>query len=174
MTKNWTVKVFFLTFALAIIFSVIANYLGNFNNLVLGLCIIIIILIGIVFDLIGTAVLSCDIKTLHSKASQKLKGAKEAINLAKNSSGVSSFCNDVIGDICGIISGSLIAVFVMNLFVNNNISLWNIVFSSVLSSLTVGGKSLGKELGVKNANEIIYCAGKFISFFKREKNSKKK
>ena len=74
MKNNWTLKVFFLTFILAVIFSLIANYLGKFNNIVLSICIVAIIVIGILFDLIGTAVLSCDMKVLHSRASQKLKG----------------------------------------------------------------------------------------------------
>lgn len=169
MKNNWTLKVFFLTFILAMIFSMIANILGKFNNIILVICIISIILIGIIFDIIGTAVLSCDSKVLHSKASQKLKGAKQAITLAKNASSVSSFCNDVVGDVCGIVSGSLITILVVNLFVNNNLSFWNIILSSCLSSLTVGGKALGKNLGVKNSNDIIYIVGKMLSIFTKKK-----
>lgn len=169
MKNKWAFKVFFLTFILAIIFSLITNYLGKFNNIVLSICIVVIIFIGIIFDIIGTSVLSCNTKVLHSKASQKLKGAKEAIKLAKNASSVSSFCNDVIGDVCGIVSGSLITILVVNLFITNNVSLWNVIFSSVLSSLTVGGKALGKTIGVKKSNDIVYLVGKIISIFKRKK-----
>lgn len=169
MKKFWTLKVFFLTFALAIIFSMIANYLGKFNNIVLSICIIMIILTGILFDLIGTAVLSCDMKVLHSRASQKLKGSKNAIALAKNASTVSSFCNDVIGDVCGIVSGSLIAILVVNIFASSNASLWNVLLSSVLSALTVGGKAIGKTLGVKKSNDIIYNVGKILSIFSHKK-----
>ena len=166
MKDNWTLKVFFLTFILAIIFSIAANYLGRFNNIILIICIISILLIGIVFDIIGVAVLSCDIKALHSRASQKLKGAKKAIKLTQNASTVSSFCNDVVGDVCGIVSGSLITVLVLNLFVNNNLSFWNVIFSSILSSLTVGGKAIGKKIAVKNAN-IIYLVGKILSLLSK-------
>lgn len=169
MKNNWTLKVFFLTFILAMIFSLIANFLGDFNNIILVICIISIILIGIIFDIIGTAVLSCDTKVLHSKASQKLKGAKQAIRLAKNASSVSSFCNDVVGDVCGIVSGSLVTILVVNLFINNDLSLWNVIFSSTLSALTVGGKALGKSLGVKKSNDIIYSVGKVISIFSKKK-----
>lgn len=169
MKNNWTLKVFFLTFILAMIFSLIANFLGDFNNIILIICIISIILIGIIFDIIGTAVLSCDTKVLHSKASQKLKGAKQAIRLAKNASSVSSFCNDVVGDVCGIVSGSLVTILVVNLFINNDLSLWNVIFSSSLSALTVGGKALGKSFGVKKSNDIIYSVGKIISIFSKKK-----
>ena len=171
MKNNWIIKVFFLTFALAISFSLIANILGNLNNIILIFCIITIIFIGIIFDIIGTAVLSCDTKVLHSKASQKLKGAKEAIKLAKNASAVSSFCNDVVGDVCGIISGSLIAILVMNLFANNNLSILNVILSSVLSALTVGGKALGKNIAVKKCNDILYGVGKVLAIFTK-KNSR--
>ncbi len=167
MKNNWTTKVFFLTFILAIFFSLIANLLGKFNIIILSICIILIIFIGILFDLVGTAVLSCDIDALHSKASQKLKGAKMAIKLAKNASTVSSFCNDVIGDICGIISGSLTTVLVVSVF--TNISLFNIILSSILSSLTVGGKAIGKKIAVKNSTSIIYNVGKFLSIFSNKK-----
>lgn len=169
MKNNWTLKVFFLTFILAMIFSLVANFLGDFNNIILIICIISIILIGIIFDIIGTAVLSCDTKVLHSKASQKLKGAKQAIRLAKNASSVSSFCNDVVGDVCGIVSGSLVTILVVNLFINNDLSLWNVIFSSSLSALTVGGKALGKSIGVKKSNDIIYSVGKIISIFSKKK-----
>ena len=135
MKDNWTLKVFFLTFILAIIFSIAANYLGRFNNIILIICIISILLIGIVFDIIGVAVLSCDIKALHSRASQKLKGAKKAIKLTQNASTVSSFCNDVVGDVCGIVSGSLITVLVLNLFVNNNLSFWNVMVRQLVKKL---------------------------------------
>lgn len=169
MKNKWTLKVFFLTFILAVIFSLIANYLGNFNNIILSICIIIIILTGIIFDIIGTAVLSCNIKVLHSKASQKLKGAKEAIRLAKNASTVSSFCNDVVGDVCGIVSGSLITVLVVNIFTSGDVSLWNVLFSSTLSSLTVGGKALGKKFAVVKSNDIIYNVGRLIGIFSHKK-----
>lgn len=169
MKNKWTLKVFFLTFILAVLFSLIANYLGKFNNIILSICIIAIILIGITFDIIGTAVLSCNMKVLHSRASQKLKGAKQAIKLAKNASTVSSFCNDVVGDVCGIVSGSLITVLVVNIVISGNVSLWNVILSSILSSLTVGGKALGKTFAVKKSNDIIYSVGRILSIFSHKK-----
>ncbi len=165
MKKHWTLTVFILTLILAIVFSFIANFLGNFNNIVLIVCLISIILIGIVFDIIGTAALSCNEKVLHSRASQKMKGAKKAISICKNASSVSSFCNDVVGDVCGILSGSLVTILVINLFSNSDISLWNVIMASLLSSLTVGGKAIGKKIAIKYADNIIYNVGKFLTIF---------
>ena len=45
-------------------------------------------------------------RVYHAMSSKKIKGAKKAVSFKKNADKVSSFCNDVIGDICGIISGS--------------------------------------------------------------------
>ena len=168
MKNKWTVVVFFLTFILACIFSVIATFLGNLNNYFLVVATLVVIMIGIVFDVIGTAVLSCDIKVFHSKASQKIRGSKQAVNLAKNASRVSSVCNDVIGDICGIISGSLSAVLVINLF-SSNVTFANVIVSATLSSLTVGGKALGKAYAISNANVIVFKTGKFLSNFTRKR-----
>ncbi len=165
MKNNWTVKCFFLTFILALLFSLITNLLGNLNNIVLVICIIMIVFIGILFDVIGVAVLSCNKKVLHSKASQKLKGSKMAIKIANNGSSVSSFCNDVVGDVCGIISGSLIAILILNLFKDNNLTIVNIIVTCIISSITVGGKAIGKKIAVKNADTIIYNVGFLLSLF---------
>ena len=162
MKKHWILWAFVLTFVLAIIFSLIANYLGTFNNVVLIICIFVVILIGIIFDIIGTAVLSGDEKVFHSKASQKSKGAKMAIRLIRNASSVSSFCNDVVGDICGILSGSLVATLIVNMVSSGNLSLWNVLLASICSSLTVGGKAIGKKIAIKKSNEIISIVSKII------------
>ncbi len=169
MKKHWILVAFILTFFLAIIFSLIANFLGNFNNIVLIICILAVILVGIIFDIIGTSILSCDEKVFHSKASQKMKGAKMGIKLIKNSSTVASFCNDVVGDICGIISGSLVAILVVNIARSGEVSLWNVLMASLCSSLTVGCKAIGKRIAVKKSNEIISMVSQFLEIFARKK-----
>ena len=165
MKNKWTLIVFLLTFILALVFSIIANTLGNLNNIVLIVVTLLVLLVGTIFDVIGTSVLSADIKVMHSRASQKIKGAKEAINLINKSDKVSSVCNDVIGDICGILSGTLSAMLVLNLF--NNSSIYQIVITALISSLTVGSKAIGKQIAIKNADNIIFNVGKLISNFTR-------
>lgn len=54
-------------------------------------------------------------KPFHSMAAHREKGAKEALMLLRSASRVSSVCNDVVGDICGIVSGSTAAVIVTRL-----------------------------------------------------------
>ena len=65
-----------------------------------------IVLIGIVFDSEIARVTVTDEKPFHSMAASKVKGAKSSLMLIRNASRVSNVCNDVVGDICGIISGA--------------------------------------------------------------------
>ena len=111
--------------------------------------------------------------TILENVSDSLKQtAKEAIKLIKNSSTISSFCNDVIGDICGIVSGSMGAIIAITL--SDKISpdykaLVALVVASVISSLTVGFKAIGKKYAIKKSDDIIFIVAKTISKFTKEK-----
>ena len=97
---NWIYKVFLMTFFLSVIFSFISNAITSSANIIVMIIITIVVIgIGIVFDMIGTASLTSNEATFHAKSSRKIKGAKESLSLIKNSVKVSSVCNDVIGDI---------------------------------------------------------------------------
>ena len=166
---NWTYKVFFMTFILSIIFSFISNVItSNANIFIMILITLLVIAIGIVFDMIGTASLTSNEATFHAKSSRKIKGAKESLEIIKNSVTVSSFCNDVVGDICGIISGGMGAMVSIGLakFLGDNIAISSIIVSSIISSLTVGGKAIFKKVAIKNCDSIIFIVGKLKSVIK--------
>ena len=165
---NWIYKVFLLSFILAIVFSSGSSFVANYaNSIILGIIIIIVIIIGIIFDMIGVAVLTSNESSLHAKASKKIRGAKEAIYLLKNAPKVSSICNDVVGDVCGIVSGSLGAVLTINIasYFNWNIVIVTTFITAFISSLTVGGKAIFKTVATKKADNIVYNVGKTMSFF---------
>lgn len=125
------------------------------------------ILIGIVFDMIGVSITSSDIKPFHSMNSKKLKGAKTAIKIIKNAPAFASICNDVIGDICGIISGSagvIIANTISNTF-HLNLVFVTLIITALIASLTIGGKAFAKTIAVKNSTKIILVFSKIISIF---------
>ena len=168
---KWIIKAFLLTFFIALFFSGTSNLIVNaFNIYILILLTIIIMLIGILFDMIGTAVLTANEASFHAKSSKKIKGAKETIYLIKNQNMIASICNDVIGDICGIISGSMgamISIFISEYF-DINITLATLLISSIISSLTVGGKAIGKKKAIKNSDNIIFIVGKILYKFKRK------
>ena len=131
---------------------------------------LLVISIGIIFDMIGTATLSSSEVPFHAKSSKKIRGAKESLYLIKNSVKVSSICNDVIGDICGIVSGAMGAIVAVNLSssFNINIIISTTLVSSVISSLTVGGKAIFKKVAVKNADSIVFFVGRLKSLFKSD------
>jgi len=164
---KWISVVFILTFILSFIFSAISTFALNINVFILFILLIVIIGIGIFFDMIGVAVLSANEATFHAKASNKIKGSKESINLIKKSHETSSICNDVIGDICGIISGSIATSLVIIIFKNNILA--SILLTACLSSLTVGGKAIGKKIAIKKSDNITFMVGKFINKFKIKK-----
>lgn len=168
---NWIPKAFLMTFFIALIFSSASNAIvQKYNNFILlSIICILFILIGIIFDIVGTAVLTGDEATFHAKSAKKIRGSKEGVYLIKNANRVSSICNDVIGDICGIVSGSMGAILAINISVKLNISIviTTLLISSIISSLTVGGKAIGKKYAIKNSDEIIFITAKVLNKFKK-------
>ena len=68
--------------------------------------VLIIVLIGIFFDILGIASTAADENPFHAMAAKKVYGAKLFYQIVRNADRFASFCNDVIGDISGIISGT--------------------------------------------------------------------
>lgn len=166
---NWIYKVFLMTFFLSIIFSFVSNAITTNANLIVMIIInLLVITIGIVFDMIGTAALTSNEAAFHAKSSRKIKGAKESISLLKNSHKVASVCNDVIGDICGIVSGGMGAMVSISLasFFSINTTIASIIVSAIISSLTVGGKAYFKTIAIKNCDNIVFIVGKIKSILK--------
>jgi CBS domain containing-hemolysin-like protein len=127
----------------------------------------VIIMIGILFDIIGVAVASADEKPFHSMAARKVPGAQDAIKLLRNAERVSSICNDVVGDICGVISGSAsatIAAQVINHFEFGWPQLITLTMSALVAGFTVGGKALGKTFAMNSCTKIISFVGRLLYY----------
>ncbi len=166
---NWILTIFILTFILSICFSLISNVIAaSFNDLILAIILILVIGLGILFDVIGTSSITAKEATFHSMSSRKIKGAKEAITVVKNSDKISSICNDVIGDVCGIISGGLGAVLAISISTNTGINntVISVIISAIISALTVGGKAIFKTVAVANSDTIIFAVGKVKHFLR--------
>lgn len=162
---KWVVQVTILSFTLSIIFSFISNIaVSKLSVIPAILILILVIFIGVIFDIIGVAVTVADESEIHAKASKKIKGAKESINLIKNSSKVSNICADVIGDICGVLSGAISATIALKLTSELNMP-DNIQFfiSAFVASITIGGKAIGKDIAKRNATNILGIIGNIIS-----------
>lgn len=132
--------------------------------------ILVIMLIGIIFDIIAIAVTSCEQAPFISMASRKIKKAKSAIKLLQNADIVSNICGDVVGDICGIVSGAAGAAIAVKIFIEEPSSfIWSIIISSVIAALTVSGKSVGKTIAIKKNKEIVSLVSSIIMFFDKGK-----
>ncbi len=164
---RWVIAISIWTFLLAIIFSIIAESLVMRLDILLAfITLLIIIIIGIVFDIIGIAVTRAEEKPFHSMAAKKISEAKVAITLIRNAGPVSNFCNDVVGDISGIISGAIGASLVYKLVRAhelNNATLLSILMTALTASLTVGGKALGKSIALIYYEKIVISIAKFIN-----------
>ena len=166
--QNWNLLVFILSFTLAIIFSFLTNILSNNSgDIFIILIILIVIMIGFIFDMIGVAVLTPKESTFHAMSSKKIKGAKKATKLIKNKVKVASFCNDIVGDVCGIVSGGLGAVLAISISDYLGITLATIIVSAIISSLTVTGKAIFKNVAVKKADNILFIFSKILSIFSK-------
>ena len=163
---SWIRRILLWTFFLSLFFNGISQSLllklGLAGSLVI---LLLIIATGVVFDIIGVAAMAAKMPPLNARGAKKLPGAKQAINLARNSEQVASFCNDVVGDICGIISGSAAAAIIFSLAVKNSFQRYiNIVAMAVVATLTIGGKGFGKSLAINYSTEILMITGKIMYF----------
>ena len=145
--NSWILVIIITTFMLSLIMGGIADVtVQNLNIWVAVVLLLIIISIGVAFDMVGMSVASADEVVFHAKATKKHKGALEAIRLVKDSDKVSSICNDVVGDVCGILSGSisaLIALQIASIFSVPS-SIVSLIMGAIVASLTVGGKAIRK------------------------------
>lgn len=168
---RWTIKITVVTFALSLLVSFITEILSSKSNVVVSLLMLtLLVLISIVFDTIGVAATSSDVASLFLAANMNVKGATEAIKLVKNAEKVSNICADVIGDMCGIISGACSAAIVIMFAANNpNDYLFNILTSSIVAAITVGGKAFFKKIAIKKSKEVMLFAGKILSIIRIKK-----
>ena len=128
---------------------------------------LIILFIGIIFDMIGVAVTQGNEAIFNSMTSKRVRGSKIALKLIKNKDKVSSFCNDVIGDICGIISGSTGAVIVVKIINSTNFNqvLVTVITMALISTITISGKAIAKAKAIKNSTNIILRFSRILCIF---------
>ena len=115
--------------------------------------------------MIGVAVTAADPKPFHSMAAHGEKGGREAIRLLNMSNRVSSLCNDVVGDICGIVSGSTAAVIVVELQQSLNLRsiLVSIGVTALISGLTIGGKAACKPIAINDSTKVVYRVARIMN-----------
>ncbi len=172
----WTIKVFTASILISAVLSVLSSQVLEELSLIIAFFVLFLfIFINIFFDVIGLAVTTAEEKMFHSMAARKLKEGNKAVYLIRNAEKVSNFCSDVIGDIAGVVSGSTGAAIVIRLFSTPQSNfIGNIIVTALIAGVTVGGKAVGKAMGMYFNQEIVTATAKFLCFFDRFEKKKNK
>ena len=182
-TIRWVVTIFFITIVISGIISLVSDEIMSRSGIGLAFVILFaIVLLGILFDIIGVAVTAADEKPFHAMASRKVSGARESLKLLRNSDRVSSICCDVVGDICGVVSGAASATIAALIIASADFGWPQIVtlaMSALVAGMTVGGKAIGKGVAIGSATRIVQTVGKIIyvlrygpDWFRKRKNKR--
>ena len=173
--QKWVLTVVCLSFGLSVVMSFVTSmFVESAGLLVALLSLIVLVMIGIITDIIGTAVTSADEQPFIAMASKRITGAKQALRLIRRAERVSSLLNDVVGDIVGIISGSagsVIAVYLVSLGLKSAVA--SMLITAFTSAFMIGGKAYGKGLAIENSSRIVLFVGRVAALFEAKKKKQK-
>ena len=169
----WPLIVLIMAVSLSLLFSLLSELVLDGSALWVAIIVIFVfIFISILTDMVGLAVASANLEHFTAMAARKVKGSKQAISLVKSADKVSSVLNDVIGDVCGILSGAAGASIVAKIAIDNGGSFMAILVPSliaaIIAGLTIAGKALFKAVAIKYANSITLSFAKVLNFFTRK------
>lgn len=174
--QKWILTVVCLSFGLSVVMSFVTSlFVESAGLLVALLSLSVLVMIGIITDVIGTAVTSADEQPFIAMASKRILGAKQALQLIRKAERVSSILNDVVGDIVGIISGSagsVIAVYLVSLGLKSAIA--SMLITAFTSAFMIGGKAYGKGLAIANSDRIVLMVGRVMAVFEKKGKPKQK
>ncbi|MBP3413241.1 MAG: DUF21 domain-containing protein [Oscillospiraceae bacterium] len=165
---RWIIFIFFLTVIISSTISFASSsILDGVGTVGAFLVLLLIVFLGILFDIVGVAVMSANERPFHSMAAKKRPGAAEALKLLRSAEKVSSFCNDVVGDICGVVSGSASAVIAVSALSSvGSDTVAKLIMSALVAGMTIAGKACGKNLAMKNSTNIVYMVSKPLYYIK--------
>lgn len=174
---KWVATIIPVSFVLSVMMSYISNEaLGSSGTFLSFVVLFFFIALGILFDMIGIAAASATEKEFHSMAAHRVRGAKEAVWMTRNAEKVSSICNDVVGDICGIVSGATGALIVANITAGMDgvgVVLVSLLITGMISALTIGGKAAGKGVAMAFSSRVLSICGRILSVLPVKLDSKK-
>lgn len=164
---RWIATISITSFLLSVLMSYTSKRaLESVGNIIAFVILLVFISIGILFDIIGVASTVATEKRFHSMAARRVNGAKQAIWIVRNAEKVGSFCNDVVGDISGIISGATSAVIITRLMQDGTdvrSVILSLIITGCVSSLTIGGKAIGKTFAISHSEDIVFLTGRVLS-----------
>ncbi len=174
---RWALRVFLISFGISVLLSLVSERATEGLNLLVSVGVLLLfIVLGILFDVIGVSVATAEPARFHAMAAKNVRGSRASLWLISRSDIVSNFCNDVIGDISGVLCGTMSGVIALD-FVQRfswNTTVTVVLTTAFVSAFIVGGKALFKSFALKNSNNIVYRFALVLCFFVPECIFKKK
>jgi len=137
--------------------------LREIPHIALSAAILLLVMgLGIVFDVIGVAVTAARLEALNARASRRVYGSRRAVQLVQNAHAVASFCNDVVGDVTGTLSGAIGTAIVYQVFASVGpmaAVATTTGMSAFVAAAIVAGKAYGKVFGIRSSTEIVGMVG---------------
>ena len=169
---RWALITFCLTLSLSAAMTYVSSTMIEGATFWVALSVLVVlILLGVLFDMLGVAVTSASQAPFVAMASKKVKGAKNSLLVLKHAEKFSNFCNDVVGDICGVVSGTAgaaLAALATAQFGFLPAAFWSVATSAVISAMTVSLKALGKGVAINQSKQIVEMIGKILAVFIRK------
>lgn len=170
---KWSIKILFLSLALSISFSIISEMVLNGASITISILIIIaFLIINVISDMVGVAITAGNIEDFEQLSKDNITGAREGVVLLKNADKISVLCCDIIGDICGILSGACGASILLKVVVINSdspvIIILSALISGIIAGLTIFFKSIEKGYALNKSRKIILWFGKIINFINKK------
>jgi CBS domain containing-hemolysin-like protein len=156
-----------LSFPLSGVFDTATIFLDQIPWYVGALVVIVIVFVGALFDMLGVAAAAARETPFHAMASKRVFGARRAIFIVRNAEKVSSLASDVVGDIAGVLSGAGALAVGVQLQRAFGAKGWEgeltvILLTAFVTSLTVGGKAIGKTVAIHSPTPIVLFAARAI------------
>lgn len=169
VSHKWTLSVTVMAFIFTVVISALTSGAEGLGIGAAALVLLLIVILGILFDAVGVAVSTASEEPFHAMAAKKIPGAKESVSIIRSAQQISSMFNDVIGDIAGIISGAMTAAIVVSVaaLTGQSLTFWNLLLAGVVAALMIGGKAAGKGIAMKSNNTIVFALGRLVYFLKR-------
>lgn len=172
----WALKAALISIIISVLLTLLSSEVLEKLNLAAAFIILIIfIIINIFFDILAISIATADIKPFLSMSARRLKVGYTGVYLINNAEKMNNIFADVIGDIAGVVSGATGTAIIVKLFTSPDSEFTaNLIITSLIAGLTVGGKALGKSIGIRYSYNFVYGAAKVLSIFSRRKTNEKK
>lgn len=128
------------------------------------------IIIAVIADIVAVAATAASEDPFNAMASDRVIGAREALYVVRNAGRVNSICADVIGDICGTISGLAATPLILSVSrLYPRVPTWiiSMLVVGIIAFLTIGGKATEKSYAVNASTSVVLWVGRLIYYLKR-------